>query len=104
MTDLEIINKVEAHLLAQGRRATNFDTCVYKSANGSKCAVGCLFTDEEYSPKMEGHGVGGLYEASLLPSRLIPHLSLLIQLQVIHDRSLPEQWSSKLAELRRMYE
>ena len=50
----EIYDKVKAHLLAQGRPAMFQGSCVYRSPNGLKCAVGCLITDEAYDEDLEG--------------------------------------------------
>jgi hypothetical protein len=35
-------------------------TCMYRGPNGTKCAIGCLITDEEYDPKMETYGVSSV--------------------------------------------
>jgi len=84
MTEQEIFDAVVRHLKKQGRRALNKDQCVYRGSNGLKCAVGCLISDAEYTPSMEGHTV----DAITLPERLRVHRRLLCHLQEDHDRAL----------------
>ena len=58
MNILEMNEKIYQHLKQQGKVAVNsYGSCVYRSPDGSKCAVGCLITDEAYDPKMEMDGV-----------------------------------------------
>jgi hypothetical protein len=55
MNMLEVFNKVEAHLLAQGVRSMKYlDMCAYRGAGGLRCAVGCLIKDEFYHESLEG--------------------------------------------------
>ena len=56
MTLQEIFDKVKVHLLAQGKPAVDWVTsqCRYRAPDGLKCAVGCLITDEAYTPDIEG--------------------------------------------------
>lgn len=75
------------HLFQQGQQAIANQICLYRSPNGMKCAVGVHIRDDEYSEKMENKMVINLKDANLLPSRLIPHLKLLIDLQDFHDDS-----------------
>ena len=51
MNMLEVFNKVEAHLLAQGVRSirkSKMYMCAYRGAGGLRCSVGCLIKDEFY--------------------------------------------------------
>jgi len=66
--------------------------CVYRGKNGTKCAVGCLITDEEYKREMEGNDVTALNRLGLLPERLIPHLELLSEMQAVHDSFGTSRW------------
>lgn len=121
MTPQEIFDKVAKHLLHQKVKSyyNQNGTCAYRGSNGTMCAVGCLITDEEYSPDMEGKTVGGLlswarYRAIERPmfytekertlykglyERLASHQGLLIELQEIHDGGSPEYWHNRLSEL-----
>ena len=88
----EIYDTVAHHLFSQGRksavRSDGMTSCRYRGPHGLKCAVGCLIRDDEYDPVMEDHGVNDLCNRDRLPLRLIPHLSLLLDLQDAHDDSL----------------
>jgi len=67
--------------------------CAYRGSRGRKCALGWIITDDEYTPKMEGHGVVSLDIAGLLPNRLKPFVQLLEALQAAHD-ALPSDQSA----------
>lgn len=100
--------------------------CMYRiqpTENGLpvlRCAVGCLITDEAYDPKMEGYGISsvacsegrwtdrpsihldggdcvlaGAMNASGIPAS-IEVLSLLIDLQRVHDTFNPIDWEEVL--------
>jgi hypothetical protein len=86
----EIFDTVATHLLKQGRRTTNPDIpemCVYRGANGTKCAVGVLIPDEVYDPMMEGRTVVGLlsHPEFKIPRWMWNNETLLIELQNVHD-------------------
>ena len=87
MTPQAIFNKVVKHLRKQGKRAGVGEAedfqCLYRAPDGTKCAVGCLLKDDEYSPIMESKSV----DCIQLPERLYPHSSLLVELQDLHDGS-----------------
>ncbi len=97
MTEQEIFNIVWLAMKKQGRRSINRRSsqipgsdcrCMYRGPGGLKCAVGCLLTDEEYDPEMEGKAV---YEIEL-PKRLKPHARLLSLLQASHDGAFLDFW------------
>src|SRR5688572_9122307 len=105
MTNQEIYDAVKAHLLAQGKRAAVSDlpgsSCAYRGQNGTKCAVGCLIPDDEYSPEIEGLSVSspqpemsGLME--FLGFTREQREGILSNLQVIHDGRLPSEWPAAL--------
>lgn len=86
----EIFDTVATHLLKQGRRATNPDIpemCVYRGANGTKCAVGVLIPDEAYDPVMEGRTLVGLlsHPEFEIPGWMRNNQMLLKELQDTHD-------------------
>lgn len=90
----QVFDFVVTHLYTQGRKAiqdsqlfADFESCAYRSPDGAKCAVGCLLRDEEYKEEMEGSPVSDLHSEGWLPSRLVPHLALLTELQGVHDIS-----------------
>ena len=105
----EIFDTVRDHLLQQGKksllsiascpRPPRYQACAYRSPDGLKCAVGCLISDEEYSPYMEKKTVKYLEAVGLMPERLRGEIRLLELLQHIHDFSSPEKWETKLRAL-----
>ena len=84
-TRQEIIDQVRARLSDGRGRAFDGDSCFYRRIDGTPCAVGCLFTDAEYTPEMEDRRVIDLNAWDMLPARLVPHLDLLTKLQRLHD-------------------
>lgn len=94
----EIFTKVKEHLLRQGAPAKDRGVCMYRSPDGLKCAVGCLITDEAYDPAIEGKNVDHLAVRDvLIKSRIdLCHITLLKELQLIHDYDDPERWESLL--------
>lgn len=80
------------------RAATSPNSCAYRGLDGQMCAVGRLIRDEDYRPEMDfvdhtkrtsdvahGTSVASLDVRGLLPDYLKPHVSLLNQLQLVHD-------------------
>lgn len=121
-TDKEIFERVRAHLLKQNKRAkfANGKGCAYRGADGLQCAVGCLITDEAYTPTCEGptienlrvrtpcewipahvespagHALAEALNKSGVPARLSTR-RMLFDLQGIHDRSDPTIWEHRLS-------
>ena len=93
----EIFDTVARHLLTQKARAEDNLGCMYHAPDGKKCAVGCLITDEEYSPSMENTAISDLINNNRL-KRLSPFQGLLQDLQYVHDRILPEEWPFRLRD------
>ena len=126
-TPREIWERVSAHLLRQGRRATRdggYHGCMYRGRDGTSCAVGCLIPDEAYDPDMEDAAVTQLdvtpegwwtpdvwHTGQLKRRRALAHAleasgipateenrTTLIDLQRIHDLVVPEEWELRLRE------
>jgi hypothetical protein len=90
MNAQEIFDTVVTHLYTQGKQAGNGEGgCLYRTDEGLKCAVGCLIPYDQYHHSMEGRTVESLQ--SLLPPYLLPHQSLLTNLQGVHDA--PSSWT-----------
>lgn len=90
----KMFNDSYLHLKKQGKAWVmdkDGGSCVYQSADGNSCAVGCLLQEGEYDPKMEGLDVGTARRMGLIPGRLIPYVQLLANLQRAHDFYLPTQ-------------
>ena len=104
MTLQEIFNKVATHLLTQKVKSFGSDAgCLYRGPNGTSCAVGCLIKEEHYDPEIEGEAAVAIPVRLALSASGIPTtdetLSLLSELQLLHDESQPEAWPTDLAEL-----
>jgi len=107
-TDYDVFNYVKQHLLNQNERSVDPHTlsCFYRSQNENgktlMCAVGCLIDDNFYSEKLENCSpndteVRRAVENSM--SNWEYNVSLLSELQNIHDEYEPDQWSLKLEYL-----
>jgi len=90
----EIFNYVIDHLRRQGRPSLSFTRadCRYRGVEGAMCAIGALFTDDEYSPTWEGNGIDQLLKFQRLPPDihecLSQHDQMLLELQAFHDEWL----------------
>lgn len=82
-TPQEVFDFVTEHLLTQGKQSYQ-GSCLYRGPNRTACAVGCLLTDEEYTPNMEGVSAYDL-QVHLLSSFWKEHQRLLQDLQSAHD-------------------
>ncbi len=104
-TAQEVFDQVVNHLLTQNKRSTSFsnkiEVCAYRGTAGRKCAAGCLISDEEYDPLLEGKLWTGVIE-HFKPKGLdvYSHTNLIGKLQGIHDCNGDETaWEHKLKAL-----
>ena len=91
LTHQEIFDKVADHLFTQKCKCTKDNVCLYRGDDGTKCAAGCLITDEEYKPAMERKSISALmipppqsieYGENSNPTTMV---GLVQKLQHIHD-------------------
>jgi hypothetical protein len=70
--------------------------CLYRAADGCKCAIGSLIPDKDYKPEMEEKNLAVLLASSLLPVDLVAefraHQDLLCKLQDVHDFTYIIDW------------
>ena len=103
MTNQELYNRVVAHLRAQDCAAKEWVThpngpesnlCRYRTADGKKCAIGCLIPDERYSGTLEGRMV---YQQEVLRAAGLTskNVTLATRLQRIHDCKPVDDWESE---------
>lgn len=103
MTGQEVFDRVVAHLRAQGEKAiSGTGLCLYRGADGRKCAVGCLIPDELYTPAVEGEAVDGPYMKDLL-REIGVRQDLALGLQQVHDRFPVCRWEWALERLAVRY-
>lgn len=109
MNNLEIFNKVEQHLLSQNAKSQihrrGLDVCGYRGTEGRMCAVGCLIKDQYYSPTFEGEsaldaGVIRALNQSGINTQEPSTMSMLIDLQMLHDRAPVSEWRNRLIAIR----
>lgn len=106
MTRQEVFNIVVKHLAAQNweRSIGPAGTCVYRSEDGKKCAIGALLLDDEVPT--EGAAVHGRWFRPIL-ERLglyTSDLGFLDQLQCAHDLSaMGEYMREKFKEVGAQY-
>ncbi len=110
MTKLEIFEKVESHLLRQGKRSVyvikDTERYAYRGNNGTQCAIGCLIKDEFYLPILEGlivydSRVVDAVERSIGRKLERDEVDMLEFLQGIHDCNEVNEWKEKLEALKR---
>lgn len=111
MTHQEIYDQVAKHLLTQKRASRAMVNgrflCMYRGDNGDRCAIGCLISDESYSPKMEQAGFlepelfGALESAGVELYGLT--IQLLDKLRDTHDNWPPNQWKERLERVAYQY-
>lgn len=97
LTKQEILDKVVHHLKIDGRpsyvQEPNGPRCLYRGPNGTRCFVGALIPDENYTPFLENLGAGHEWVLEKLgyneelDSDGVIH-DFLCRLQTIHDCAL----------------
>jgi hypothetical protein len=79
-----ILDKVVRHLASMGKRSYEEGKCKYRTADGNKCAVGCLF--EGYDPVLEVDPILlHLISDGYVPAVPYRTMKLLTDLQYCHD-------------------
>ena len=116
MMNQEAFDKVATHLLTQNKRSVSLDeqTCLYRSPDGLKCAIGCLISDEDYLPEMDDEDsplsvnglISTLYKFHSIPS--IQKLNtldneFLNELQTMHDFTPTTDWKNELLKISKSY-
>jgi hypothetical protein len=103
MTLQEIYSTVRTHLLTQNDKALGpLGACVYRTADGRRCAVGCLIPDDIYEPELEGNAyfsgrvIVALKKAGVFVNAEQNIWGLLGDLQQVHDSLSPVEWKDAL--------
>lgn len=112
LTEQEFFDTAALHLLKQGTRATfplddSTDltqrlTCAYRAPDGTKCAIGCFITNEQYDPKMEDNSAAAVQNEYRLPqftNLKMTYDSIVEKMQSLHDYESPAEWRAKLKAL-----
>ena len=110
MTREEVFDKVAIHLLKQGKKSMSpiGGGCVYRGPNGLACAIGCLIPDDKYIPDIESFNVDGLmsnYPEVVKGTAITDEfLTILQELQVVHDCREVSSWSENLGRMALEFE
>lgn len=98
----ETFDTVAIHLLTQNAKSLCIGTdglteiCAYRGHNNCKCAAGKLIPDEKYNEELEGNTVTHSTVIGLFTNY---DLSLVHQLQYIHDNYNVDAWPMRLLDL-----
>lgn len=110
MNKQEVFDKIVNHLLTQNAKAQDdLGTCMYRGNEGRMCAVGCLITDEAYSPDIEKNAAdteevlqalrnSGIDADGVDDVNGMTHSHFLYEIQQIHDYTPVDIWEKRLAE------
>ena len=107
-TDYDVFNYVKEHLLKQNEKSLDpwSLSCHYRSQKEDgkvlMCAVGCLMDDEFYLEEFENSSPSDARVKQAVESSITNwdyNVSLLNELQHIHDEYEPDNWSLKLEYL-----
>lgn len=110
-----VFDQVRDHLLTQMRKSRGkivdngiHEYCKYRQEIEEneikitlKCAAGCLISDNEYRPIMET--TGGWIRLIEHGFASDDHQDLIVDLQWIHDKFEPENWSEELSKVAKKY-
>lgn len=108
MNKQDVFDKIVIHMLTQNAKAQDdFGTCMYRGNEGRMCAVGCLITDEAYSPDIEKNAAdteevlqalrnSGIEVASWSQSNA--DAQFLYEIQQIHDYTDVDIWEKALIQ------
>lgn len=116
MNKQEIFDKVVSHLRAQKKQALGSNhLCAYRGVDGTKCAAGCLITDEVYARhnnkdntwpnSLEGRGVNYPLVSEALEASGVPTgaRTLVMTLQSVHDNEKPEYWEQNFFAIAKSF-
>ena len=102
-TRQEIFDKVVKHARKQGKksvRSDNENACMYRAEDGSKCFVGAIIPDSEYSEELENLSIDDIVAIGLLD---FYDTEFLQDLQSIHDDCDIDQWGKQFSMLAEKY-
>lgn len=100
-THQEVFDKVVCHLRKQGEKSLSSQPprgCAYRGDQGKMCAVGCLISDYDYKTEFEGWKIEELTAYSSL-KWMKEFISLLDDLQKVHDQSPSYRWEERLVNV-----
>jgi len=101
MNNQEVFNIVVQHMRKQNRKSLDANgNCVYRNDRGDKCALGILIPDALYSEGMEGQPFNAFCNIKAWEC----DMSLLDELQCIHDDFRVDEWESQFEAVAEAYQ
>ena len=99
-----MFNTVREHLLKQNARSEDDAGCAYRGADGCKCAVGVLISDEFYDKDLEGSNIQDIDVLLALNYSIGRDISysekeMLFALQRMHDTRTVDDWPTIMDEI-----
>ena len=108
----EAFDAMVAHLRNQGEPSLDeeLERAVYRNANGLKCAIGVLISDEYYDPAFDQNGGLDVMKPevqSALAKSGVPvdswAMDMLARMQRVHDDWEPDMWEGEFSEVAKAY-
>lgn len=115
MNQQQVFDKSAAHMMKQFAQSKLTDpqrviddpsykgSCSYYGDDGMKDGIGCLISDENYSPNLEGYYASSVRVIkALFASGVAVHkadMRMITELQRIHDYKQPTSWFQQLQRL-----
>lgn len=87
MTRQETFDKAVRGVIEQGRPSVSGGTCMYRGANGRKCAAGHLIPDGKYEPEMDSGSLDARPCVRELLASAGHDVKFVRELQGVHDLS-----------------
>jgi hypothetical protein len=104
-TAQDVFDTVVLHLRKQGCKSLkNDESCCYRGENGTKCAVGCLISDDDYSYRMEKHSIRFLSKSFLSCKWMYEFYDLLFELQAVHDNEPIDFWEEQFVYIAKEFD
>jgi len=101
-SEQEVFDQVAKHLLTQNKSSRAADGyCAYRGEDNLRCAAGCLISDDEYDPKMEGASWDVFVDQHKITQR---HKHLIRALQIMHDSHVAYVWPRMLQHIAKSYD
>jgi hypothetical protein len=94
-----VADKIIEHLRQQNAKAIVLSKCKYRMPEKNlSCAAGCLISDDEYSPDIEGASWEFLTKEGIVP---FVHKDLITDFQITHDSFDVKDWEYRFARVCR---
>ena len=102
-SEQELYDYIGTFLIKQGKQSKDDNGCVYRSPNGTKCAVGCVLSNSYYRKRMDndGYSVLELIENFKLPNFFQKFDEFLDDAQNVHDNN--RNWNDGIHSFKKVW-